>query len=85
MLAWLSKNCATIIISLILLAVVILILNKLRRDKRRGASSCGCSCGSCPMSGTCHKQEQQNSHQNGAENKFQDKEMQAHEGTALDN
>ena len=26
---------------------------KLIKDKKKGRSSCGCNCGSCPMSGSC--------------------------------
>ena len=55
MLDWLGKNIGTILISLALLAAVTGIVYRLYRDKRQHKSSCGCSCGSCPMSGTCHK------------------------------
>ena len=24
------------------------------KDKKKGKSSCGCKCGSCPMAGSCH-------------------------------
>lgn len=48
---------ATVIISLVLLAIVAGIVTKMVKDKKAGKSSCGCGCGcgSCPMSGECHK------------------------------
>ena len=50
------NNAGTIIVSLLLIGMVTAILIKLRKDKKQGKSTCGCSCGSCPMAGTCHKQ-----------------------------
>ena len=52
---WLTANLGTIIISLALLGLVIGIIIRLRKDKKQGKSSCGGSCGHCPMAGTCHK------------------------------
>ncbi len=46
---------ATVIISLILLAIVAGIITKMVKDKKAGKSSCGCGCSNCPMSGECHK------------------------------
>ncbi|MCR4719155.1 MAG: FeoB-associated Cys-rich membrane protein [Firmicutes bacterium] len=46
---------ATIIISLVLLAIVAGIVVKMAKDKKAGKSSCGCGCANCPMSGACHK------------------------------
>ena len=46
---------ATVIISLILIAIVGSIIFKIAKDKKVGKSSCGSSCSSCPMSGECHK------------------------------
>ena len=54
MLAWLRVNIGTILISLVLLAAVIAVIAVMRRDKRKGKSSCGCNCAHCPMSGSCH-------------------------------
>lgn len=54
MLTFLSQNIATILISLVLLAVVALAVWALVRRHRAGKSACGCNCGSCPMSGGCH-------------------------------
>ena len=59
MISWISDNLGTILISLILLAMVAGIIWSMRRDKKRGKSSCagncscgsdggeGCSCGGC--------------------------------------
>ena len=46
---------ATVIISLILTAMVVSIIVKMKNDKKTGKSSCGCGCSSCPMSAECHK------------------------------
>lgn len=54
MLAWLMANLATILIGAALLAVVAVILVYLRKNKKKGKSSCGCECQGCPMSGACH-------------------------------
>ena len=51
---WLADNLGNIIISLVLLAVVVGIIIKLIKDKKNGKSSCGCNCGNCAMSGSCH-------------------------------
>lgn len=53
MLTWILENMATIIICAILLAVVTAIIINMIRKKRKGKSSCGCGCSTCPMSGTC--------------------------------
>ena len=46
---------ATVIISLVLLAIVAGIITKMVKDKKAGKSSCGCGCSNCPMSSDCHK------------------------------
>ena len=46
MLAWLTANAATIIISLLLAAVVFLIIRGMVRGRVGGCADCG-SCGSC--------------------------------------
>ena len=55
MLQKIAENAGTILISLALVAVSAGIIIRLRRDKKEGKSSCGGSCGCCPMSGSCHK------------------------------
>lgn len=54
MLAWLSNNIATVIISLVLAVIVALIIFSLAKNKKKGKSSCGCNCAHCAMSGSCH-------------------------------
>ena len=49
-------HAGTILVSLVLLLLVARIIFVLRRDRKQGKSTCGCNCGSCPMSGSCHKQ-----------------------------
>lgn len=56
MLAWLQANLATILILVVLAAVVAAIIAHLIRNKRKGKSSCGCTCQSCPMEGACHSE-----------------------------
>lgn len=55
MFAWILENIATILICAVLLAVVALILTSMIRKRKKGVSSCGCSCSSCPMSAACHE------------------------------
>lgn len=55
MFALISENIATIIVSAILIIVVAAIIAYLIRNKKKGKSSCGCGCQSCPMSGSCHQ------------------------------
>ena len=57
MVAFLKDNLATIIISAVILASVVLIIFKMRKDKKAGKScgGCGSGCGNCPSSSMCHK------------------------------
>ncbi len=55
MFSWLISNLATILISLVLVAIVVLIILKLRKDMCKGKTSCGCNCAHCAMAGSCHK------------------------------
>lgn len=59
MLAWLSNNIATVIISLVLAVIVVLIIFSLVKNKKKGKSSCGCNCAHCAMAGSCHNANQQ--------------------------
>lgn len=54
MITWLSQNIPTVIICTALLLIVVWIIFGMVKDKKKGKSSCGGSCGSCPMSGKCH-------------------------------
>lgn len=49
------KNAGTIVVSLLLAGVVVAVIAGLRKDKKRGKSSCGGNCGCCPMAGSCHQ------------------------------
>lgn len=52
MLAFLSHNGGTILLTIALVAVVAAIVRHLIRQKQQGISSCGCGCEGC--SGHCH-------------------------------
>ena len=52
---WLSENIGTILIAAALALIVTGIIVKLRKDKQKGRSSCGCNCANCAMCGACHK------------------------------
>jgi len=52
---WFAENIGTVVVAVILIAVVALITRKLILDKKKGKSSCGNHCASCPMSGSCHR------------------------------
>jgi hypothetical protein len=54
MLSFLIENIGTILIGAILAFIVILIILKMRKDKKAGKSSCGCNCGCCANEGLCH-------------------------------
>lgn len=55
MLQWIGDNLSTILICIFLLAIVILIIRSLIRQKKQGNSSCGAGCAHCAMHGECHK------------------------------
>lgn len=55
---FLSQNLATIIVSLILAAAIVLVVRKLYKDRKAGKSSCGCNCSGCPGSSMCHSKKQ---------------------------
>ncbi len=54
MLEFLMSNLATIIVSILLLAIVGLIVRKLVRDRKKGKNTCGCGCKDCPSASLCH-------------------------------
>lgn len=54
MLAWLSANIGTILITLVLIAIVVGISEYLIKQKKQGKSSCGANCAHCAMHGNCH-------------------------------
>ena len=51
---WISENYPTVLICVALIAVVILIIRSLVKDKKKGKSTCGCNCAHCAMAGSCH-------------------------------
>ena len=55
MLAWITENIGTILISAVLLLVVVLIIRKLVKDKKKAKASCGCNSPHCAMSGSSHQ------------------------------
>ena len=57
MVALIFDNLPTVIVCGVVLAAVVLAVLSIVRDKKKGKSSCGCSCGTCSMSGSCHKNE----------------------------
>ena len=44
---WLMNNLSTIIVCIVLVAVVVLIINKMIKDKKKG-------CSNCAIAGKCH-------------------------------
>jgi len=56
MIAFLLDNIATIVISAVLFAVVVLItVNLVKRKKNGKGAGCGCGCEGCPSASLCHK------------------------------
>lgn len=57
MMAFLSANWGTILVGILVLAVVVGVIVKMRKDKAKGKNACGCGggCSSCPSAGMCHK------------------------------
>jgi len=45
---------ATILVAAAMAVVIGAIVWKMIRDRKKGASSCGCGCESCPSAGACH-------------------------------
>ena len=48
------ENLGTVAVCLILAVIVTAVILVMRRDKKMGKSSCGNSCGACPMRDSCH-------------------------------
>lgn len=65
MLTWIMENMATIIVSAVLIIMVAAVITSMIRGKKKGKSSCGCGCASCPagsccaMNGSCHPAKQE--------------------------
>ena len=54
MFEFLIANMGTIIVGAVVVLVVALIIFNMRKDKKQGKTSCGCSCNGCPNSQFCH-------------------------------
>ena len=51
---WFLNNIGTIIVLAVLLAIVLLIVFRIKKDRSEGKTSCGCNCKDCAMHGSCH-------------------------------
>lgn len=54
MMEFFAQNWGSMLVAAILAAVVILVILKLKSNRKKGKTSCGCDCGHCPSSGMCH-------------------------------
>ena len=59
-----TANIGTIAVFLILAALLTLVAVKIIKDKKNGASTCGCGCSTCPYSGKCHAEADKSPKQN---------------------
>ena len=59
-----AANIGTVAVSLILLAMLTLVAVKMIENKKKGVSSCGCGCSTCPYSGKCHAETEKSHEQN---------------------
>lgn len=55
MLNFLAENWGTLFIGALIIAIIVLVVIKLRRDHKKRDVPCGCGCDNCPSSGMCHK------------------------------
>ena len=55
MIAFITGNIGTILISLALALTVIAIIRKIITDKKQGKTTCGGNCASCGMCSSCRK------------------------------
>lgn len=53
---WILNNLPSLLVGAALLAVLVLIVYKLIKNKKSGKSSCGCGCSACAMRDACHSQ-----------------------------
>ena len=56
------KFLPTVLICAVLVLIVGAILYSLIRNRKKGKSSCGCGCSSCPMGGMCHGKKAKDPH-----------------------
>ena len=57
MVAWITANLGTIVVSIVLIAIVTAVIFKLIKDKKNGISSCGGNCAHCGMCASCRRPE----------------------------
>ena len=55
MFSWIAENAGTLLISLALIGLAAAVVWRLRKDRKKGKSACGCNCGCCPMAAACHR------------------------------
>ncbi len=53
MLEFLSENWGTILTAAVLVLIIGGIIIKMRKDRKKGKSACGCNCSGCPSAGAC--------------------------------
>ncbi|MDO4804560.1 MAG: FeoB-associated Cys-rich membrane protein [Lachnospiraceae bacterium] len=53
MLAWITGNLGTILITLLLLLIVTGIIRSMIKDKKQGKLTCGGNCAHCRMCASC--------------------------------
>ncbi|MCR5591612.1 MAG: FeoB-associated Cys-rich membrane protein [Lachnospiraceae bacterium] len=57
MIAWITANLGTIVVSAVLIAVVTAVIFKMIKDKKNGISSCGGNCAHCGLCASCNRKE----------------------------
>ena len=57
MLSWLTANIGTVLITILLVAVAVIIIVKLKKDRKKGVSCCGGNCAHCAMCGACRQKQ----------------------------
>ena len=57
----------TLIVAVLVAVIVGFAVFKMVKNKLDGKSSCGCSCGSCPMAGKCHGGDKADESDNGTD------------------
>lgn len=52
---WIINNIGTIAVFIVLAAAVVLIIQKMKKDKASGKHSCGAGCANCALCDKCGK------------------------------
>lgn len=53
MLKFLSENWGTVLTAAVLILIIGGVVFKMRKDRKKGRSACGCNCPDCPSAGAC--------------------------------